>query len=210
MPDLKATLSSIEGKYALVAAVGVGGVLWWRKQHAGATTAAASADTAAGDTSQLAADQSAELGMPTAGGPGGYYGSGQAASSTDLTGGVAAGGVATNADWTNQAVSLLQGYGRDAGTVLTALSKYLAGAPITTAEQAVVQQALAVTGQPPSSAPPVTLAPNGPPPTQQKPPLPASSKTHLAHLLHLEHVSPSTANKNTLAAYQAELKKRGY
>jgi hypothetical protein len=69
-------------------------------------------------------------------------------------------------------VELLAGYGRDTGTVLDALSKYLAGAPITAAEQAVVQQALAVAGQPPSAAPPVTVT--------SKPPVTTSGSGALA------------------------------
>jgi LysM repeat protein len=171
--DIQALVKSKQAKYAVVAAVGIGGVWWWRNQHAAVTT-----DTPdLTDTSDVAADAADSLGLPTYGGPGGYYGSGQAASNTDLTGDSGATDTtnttttptATNASWVQNAIALLSGYGRDSGTVLTALSKYLSGAPITTAEQGIVQQALAVAGQPPTAAPPVTIS--------TKPPVSTSTKT---------------------------------
>lgn len=172
--DLKALAGSKQTKYALVAVVGVGGVWYWRKQHAGASTDVA--DTS-GDTSGLASDAGDALGLSSDGGPGGYYGSGQAASSTDLTGDAGLGDdgstvAPTNASWVQNAIGLLSGYGRDEGAVLTALSKYLAGSPITTAEQGIVQQALAVAGRPPTAAPPVTVTTKPPTSTVSTTPKP--------------------------------------
>lgn len=57
----------------------------------------------------------------------------------------------TNAQWTQAAVTQLSNEGYTATTVSAALGAYLAGSPVTSAQQTIIQSAIAVEGYPPQS-----------------------------------------------------------
>lgn len=70
-----------------------------------------------------------------------------------------AAGPTTNAEWQTLAVEALTADGYPPLTIETAISKYLAGTPITVTEQALISQAFRHQGRPPEGAPVMTTAP---------------------------------------------------
>jgi hypothetical protein len=69
-----------------------------------------------------------------------------------------------NAEWLALAVDVLMGRGTPGGIAFTALSKALAGQPLTAQEQALVSQAIQALGTPPGGMPPLNSTPPDPPP----------------------------------------------
>lgn len=81
----------------------------------------------------------------------------------------------TNEDWFQQAYDAILGThaGYSPSLVTTALTKYLEGQTLTTAEQAIVSMALRLVGPPP--VPPPLPEPGNPPPPSSTPPPPGPS-----------------------------------
>lgn len=77
---------------------------------------------------------------------------------------------ASNAEWTQNAVSLLANQGWDGATVTAALGKYLAGQGLSDAEITIVQSALAIAGSPPVGAYGLIRVSNPPATTTTTPP----------------------------------------
>lgn len=71
-------------------------------------------------------------------------------------------GPTTNAEWQALVVEALTADGFPPLTSETAISKYLAGQPITVAEQALVSRAFRYSGRPPEGAPTMSTAPDQP------------------------------------------------
>lgn len=124
-------------------------------------------------TASVSAPMDSSVAQGGGGSPGTYSGIGAGTS------------ILTDADWTNEVVSLLTAQGWDGQAVLTALGKYLNGQSLTDSEVAIVQAALAVAGTPPSGShniirtgptPTPTPTPTPPPAGTPKPPTPVSVK----------------------------------
>jgi len=83
---------------------------------------------------------------------GGYYSGDGAAGVSGTTEPVAGtGGFVTNGQWTQQVETDVQslGTGIDPGTLSTALGAYIAGQPVTAAQQSLIDQAISIDGYPP-------------------------------------------------------------
>ncbi len=76
----------------------------------------------------------------------------------------------TNDDWRSQAVTTLIAKGYSPLTIDTAMANYLAGQPLSTQQQALIDMALASLGVPPTPPPAAQMAP----PTVTQPPEPPS------------------------------------
>lgn len=154
-------------QWIYVAAGGGAAGLWWyhKRQTAAAATAAGTTATDSGsvDTGPTggAADTSGDGGFG-GGGTGFTYGTG--AASGTLTDGTVLQAPGTNAAWVQDAVNYLSGLGQDSGTVLAALGAYTQGGTITSAQQGIVQQALAAFGSTPTAVPPTKVI-NAPSPS---------------------------------------------
>lgn len=115
-----------------------------------------------------------------AGAAGGYYAGSGAQGSSGVTPPVpGTGGFTTNGQWTQQAEADLAGIGIDQVALADALGAYISGRPLTSAQQSLVDQAIAAEGYPPvagaSGYPPAMhTSPTGPgstpPPTTTPPP----------------------------------------
>lgn len=169
----------------------IGGIIYWRHQSSAASTAntattgsaASSFDPNAVDpnspTGQTYAEESSgDLGSFGYGGVsdygGSYYGNGDIVGydqygnpiySTGITGNQT---YTTNSEWATQAEDDLATMGVDSGTAATAISKILAGLPVTTQQQDLFMQAVGLDGQPPQGYPqPIKLTTT---PSQPNPP----------------------------------------
>lgn len=154
------------------------GAYVWRKRSAASSTAGSS--TAAGTTGSAvtdpagntcsavnpatgfcpgtAEDQAALAGSaPTAfdptgagSGSGYYYGTGGASPSSPA----GPGNFADNAEWAQYAISYLeQNSNADPATVTAALGAYTESQPVTPAQQSIIEEAIAIAGQPPEAGP---------------------------------------------------------
>lgn len=140
------------------------GIYYYRQKQAAASAAAtdttaaadtsAAIDTATGyptgspdDLAALAQQQATGYSTGSAGGGGGGSDSGVGYVSTPQTP-----GYSTNGAWSQAAENyLVQSAGADSATVAAALGKYIAGQQVTTAQQSVIQSAIAFVGYPPVS-----------------------------------------------------------
>lgn len=91
------------------------------------------------------AAQSPALGYDQYSGYGGYY-YGNTNPTTNNT-------ISTNEQWLTQSENDLQGVGYDQATAAAALSKVLAGLPVSAAQKAIFEQALGIDGNPPQGYP---------------------------------------------------------
>lgn len=126
------------------AAVGFIGWRWWKARNAP-------------PADQTATDPGFEDpgALPTVPGASGVYGG-----TTGGTGSDQSGAILTNAQWSNDVLAKLTGTGAyEAGDVADALGAYLAGRPLTSDQQRIVQAAIAVSGKPPVGD--FTLIPGG-------------------------------------------------
>jgi hypothetical protein len=90
---------------------------------------------------------------------GGYYAGTGAGGVSGVTPPVpGTGGFTTNGQWTQQAEADMEATGADPATLSAALGAYITGQPLTTAQQSLVDQAIAMEGYPP------VAGPNGMPP----------------------------------------------
>lgn len=91
-----------------------------------------------------------------------------------------AGGYTSNSQWSQAAQSYLSGtVGTDAGTVSTALGLYITGQEMSSAQQAIVEQAIAFVGYPPVAGPdgyPPSIR-TAPPTSTTPPPTPPPGNT---------------------------------
>lgn len=145
--QLGEAFKSKQGKVVIVGGVAFVGYMYWRnKQVAASAIPATDTGTTVPGTDSL--------GMPTVSGPGGgsAFGASSGGSSTTEPGAPAN----TNASWVQNAVSQLVGLGRDGSTVADALGAWIAGQPLTSAQQQIVQTAVGLGGSPPVPVPPVT------------------------------------------------------
>lgn len=99
----------------------------------------------------------------------------------------------TNAQWAKLAGNYLIGHGDDPILVTTALARYLAGASLTVAQQAVVSIALQTFGTPPEGVKAITPAPGSPVPTTPGAPK-LSGESTADHKVHLSWTHPGGAN----------------
>jgi hypothetical protein len=113
------------------AAVVVGGYIWWRHKATAAAVPADVADAGAVD----------DTGITGGGGAGG----GGALTDPSVSAGA---GIATNSQWTLDVMSKLDGV-LDPGALSAALGRYLAGETVNTDQHTMVDQARAVSGDPP-------------------------------------------------------------
>lgn len=130
---------------AVIAAVAVVGGILYRRYQANKTGAAAAATTAAAVTPDVTTGggeaYSSAGGNNIASGGGGYY--------TQTNGTSVFSGQSTNAQWATAAANGLTGQGYAPLDVQNALSGYLNGTPLTAAQQAIVNAAIAGWGSPP-------------------------------------------------------------
>lgn len=150
----------IKKGYAIagVGVVGVAVVIYYRNRSAGTPTAA---QLAASPTVDPTAPSDLSNFDPTAGGAGviGYSSTGNPIYGVGTGPQVENGPpFSTNAAWSQYAITVLVGNGMDAAPLTDALGAYLAGAPVTAAQQALINDATAVAGLPP------TAGTNGKPP----------------------------------------------
>lgn len=85
---------------------------------------------------------------------------------------------ATNAAWTQRAVSYLSQINYDAQVVAAALGKYLARLPLVPAEADIVRTAEGSIGKPPVGEFQIIMVPNPPTPPPPPPPPPPAAPTH--------------------------------
>jgi hypothetical protein len=159
--------------YGGAAAAGLLLIVWYRNKQASAASAAASStDASSTDTGTAQGidpatgypygspeDQAALQAMGSGYGAG-YGGDGYGDYGGGTSGplpGPGGGGFTTNAEWAQAAEQYLGSTGSDA--IGAALGKYLAGVPISQDQATIVEQAIAVEGNPPVSGP------NGMPPS---------------------------------------------
>lgn len=155
--DIKTPLGEVSKKTALIAGgavVLIGGIVWWRQKQTASTPDAST-------TSTDGTDLTAEIDPAT-----GYeYGSaedtaalaaqGGSLSSADQIASTASSDtpvVATNnSQWVQDVLSYMENNGimSDVSGLSTALGKYVTGAYVTDDDVALIQQAIAVEGQPP-------------------------------------------------------------
>ena len=168
--------------------IGVIGIGWYRNKQAAnaanaadaATTAANNIDPATGFVTGSAQDEAALAGMAqgTIGGGGGNLGAGEVIGYDGLGNPIYGAGTTnapigftSNAQWGQAAETFMGSSGSDA--IAAALGKYLSGSPLTPDQVTIVQQALAVEGNPPvagpSGYPPSYLTGPTPPPTSPPP-----------------------------------------
>lgn len=134
-------------KWLLGGAVVGGGYLWYTRVRPGRATAAKG--TTAGGVGITTGGQAID---PVATPPGGDYS--PAAASSPVT------RPATNVEWLAQAVAVLAAppYNRPTVPTFNALSRALAGEPITTAEGSIVELALTAVGTPPDGMPVLNIS----------------------------------------------------
>lgn len=153
MAEVKLPLVGGVSKKALaiggIAAAATVGLFLLRKRK----TAAAAPAAAAADPNATASSDYIDPGLQdTTGGP--TYGAtgytdpntGQWVYGNTGTGQAAA---TTNAQWSQNAISYLSGSGTDTGALAQALGAYLQGQAVTTAQESLIDQAIAVEGYPP-------------------------------------------------------------
>jgi hypothetical protein len=152
------------------------GYFAYRRKSAAAVPAADGSgqiDPATGDVAGSAQDQMdlAALQDGSAygtGAAGGYYAGSGALGVSGVTPPVpGTGGFTTNGQWAQQAEADLGGIGVDPVALAAALGHYLTGSPLTTAEQTLVDQAIAEEGYPPVAGatgypPAMHASPTGP------------------------------------------------
>ena len=145
----------IKKTYALagVAVVGVAVVIYYRNKKAAVPTAA---QLDASPTVDPTAPSDLSNFDPTAGGAGviGYTSGGNPIYGVGTGPQVENGPpFSTNAAWSQYAITVLVGNGMDAGPLTDALGAYINGAPVTAAQHALINDAIAVAGFPPTSGP---------------------------------------------------------
>lgn len=153
----------------VAAGTGAAGLWYWHKRSA-ANAAAAASGTSTDATDSGSVDTGPTGGDADTTGDGGFggggtgftYGTGTAAGT--LSDGTTLQAPGTNAAWVQDAVNYLSGLGQDSGTVLAALGAYTQGGTITSAQQGIVQQALAALGTTPTAVPPTNVV-NAPSPS---------------------------------------------
>lgn len=178
-PVSKRTLLIGGGAAALVV------FLWWRKRKATNTTPAAATDSSTTDPNAL--DTTGYGYDPSL--SGGFVGSGGGFSTDQPIGGINQ--PLSNAQWTLNAEQMLSGI-VDAGALSAALGAYVTGNAVTSDQESLIDQAIAVAGYPPvagatgyppgirtqagggqtTPTPPVT---SSPPPPPASPPPPSST-----------------------------------
>lgn len=138
-------VGKVKKTYVYVAVGGTAAYVGWKWYNARA--AGATADTAytTGDVTDSDIAASGVVGA------GGVSGNTQYAGTT--TDGTTDTVIGTNAQWTQQAVSLLSNAGMDPVAVYAALGDYLAQRGLTVDEQSIVRSALAAAGNPPVGGP---------------------------------------------------------
>ena len=138
----------------------IGYVLIRRKKTAAATPAAATDTGTTALSGQPCVDSNGNPGVYDDTGTcqtdtdalGGYYAGYGAEGVSGVTAPVAGtGGFVTNGQWTQQVITDIQslGTGVDVPTLTAALGAYIAGQPLTPAQQSLVDQAIAIDGYPP-------------------------------------------------------------
>lgn len=159
----------LDKKQWIYVAAGTGAVgLWYWHKRSAANAAAAASGTSTDATDSGSVDTGPTGGAADTSGDGGFggggftYGTGTAAGT--LSDGTTLQAPGTNAAWVQDAVNYLSGLGQDSGTVLAALGAYTQGGTITSAQQGIVQQALAALGTTPTAVPPTNVV-NAPSPS---------------------------------------------
>jgi hypothetical protein len=137
---LKGAWSGDGKKWVIGGAILGAGYLWWTRVRT------AKAAPQPGDATITSAGTAVAAPITP---PGGDY---SPASSTTRP--------ATNGEWLSQVVAILIAapYNRPAIATWNALSKALSGDPLTTAEAAIVEQAIQVKGTPPEGMPPLNMS----------------------------------------------------
>lgn len=176
MPDAAPSSNPLKPKsknqrYLLIAGLGAGGIvgyIWYRKRQA---SNAATANSTSTGVDPNAIDPNTGIPYADEATYQGASGSTPGALGTynPLTGQYTPGygtGIppvtvpASNSQWSQAALTALEGAGFDATSTATALGLYLAGQPLTADQYAIVQSGLGLEGQPPTSVPaPQQIAP---------------------------------------------------
>jgi hypothetical protein len=201
--DVEQTLSEKKGPlpvWGYGALVGVAFIYFMHKQSTAAANAAAASDASSigvVDPSALTTDGSSVYSTDqTAGTLSGYLASDPTNTAQNV--GIAASGLpgpVTNAQWARVVADYLNGLGDVPSLVATALSKYLAGQPLSPAETSVVNQALTYGGTPPEGVIPVNGSTASPEPT----PTPSTGVT--GGFTGSNHASPSAGWGNPTGAH---------
>lgn len=153
-----------------VIGTGVGAVIglgvWLFKRNQGGGVVANVYDPASADTTEPADPQNSDYGLPN--GPAGDWLADNPGSTAFPVGGAALPSPITNGQWAKQAIDGLLAKGDDPSLVTNAITKYLNGAYLTAAEQAIVRLALQTYGSTPegaialnTTAPPTAVTPLG-------------------------------------------------
>lgn len=129
-------------------------VVWWAyKKNVSNAAAVAATDTTGTDTTAI----DPNTGLPIDSGSSPAFGNTTGLTSSFATQSVL--GPTTNADWTQRAEILLEGYGFDPQAVTRALGAYLANSPLTNDQLQIVQAAIGSEGNPPIGVPAPHIAP---------------------------------------------------
>jgi len=156
---IRTPMGPVKKKTALIGAGAIlliGGIVWYRQKQTAndpdAMVTEAEINPATGfpygspeDAAALAAQ--AGYNSPTlTGGSGSGNPGGSGSSNTDVV-------VSNNAEWTQAVLEYVQNNGivEDVSALATALGKYLSGAYVTDTDVALIQQAIAIKGQPPTA-----------------------------------------------------------
>lgn len=160
----------LDWKWWAIGGVGVVAAVYWysKKTKAAATTAPISADTSATDSSTSGLDSTDLYGSDSSGyydySTGTYGGTAPYPSPYGSPYGYPPGSTTyvptTNAQWAQQAETLLVQENFDATQVAIALGKYLTGQALTSDQLSIVQAAIALEGEPPQSVPPPHTTPS--------------------------------------------------
>lgn len=129
--------------WALIFAVMLALGFWWKRSRA-ASASLSNGNVVSGSTVSTSDNLGTETGDGfVSNGGTSSYGSGGGISNTGSS------GTTTNAQWGVQAANTLIGQGQDPSTVQSAISAYLSGQPLSTAQQALINSALQQAGTPP-------------------------------------------------------------
>lgn len=185
MIDVTESLGNKIGPIPVYAWIGIGvaGIYGYTKFRSRGTSAASSSDSPVSDTSTASAEQYGSA-DGSAGNPGSasVVSSGAIPSDTPST-------PTTNEEWGRIVTDWLISHGRNPADVSNAITNYLAGKPLTTIQQAIVNIAIQAYGVPPTGAIPIVAVPKPGPPAggtapRPRPPVPKTAPPKGTHWVY--------------------------